>query len=111
MRARGCRFYQALQIVAEFSEGVARASDPRSGSRLGVSEGAQPLSPPKAGFLDSQFSQDSHARILSALEATNRRLLAIEQTNRAASANWATACEPDRTEAPLLVKNRITLNE
>jgi hypothetical protein len=104
MRASDCGFRCALEIVAEFSEGVARDSGPRSGPRLGASEGGvSPLSPPKVGVPHSQFSQDSRARILASLEATNRRLRAIEATNRAASAALATACEPDRTAVPLLV--------
>jgi hypothetical protein len=97
MRVIDCDFHRALQIVTEFTVGVARASDPRSGSRFGGSEGGvSPLSPPKAGVLHSQFSEDSRARILAALEATGRRLRATEATNRAASAALATACEPDR---------------
>jgi hypothetical protein len=100
MRATGCNFRRALEIVTEFSDGVARASEPRSGSRLGASEGAKPLSPPKAGVCHSQFSEDSRAQILLALEATDRRLRAIEATNRAASAPLATACEPESHRNP-----------
>ena len=102
MHAAGCTFGAAIQVLAGFSSGVASASGPRSGPRFGASEGAQPLSPPKAGFLHSQFSQDSGARILAALDSTNRRLRAIDATNRAASAALATACEPDRSDTPLL---------
>jgi DNA primase len=39
MRANACDFRCALEIVAEFSEGVARASGPRGGPRFGASEG------------------------------------------------------------------------
>lgn len=102
MRANGCEFRRALEIIAEFSEEVARTSEPRSGSRFGASEGAKPLSPPKAGAAYSPFIESLSARILAALEATNRRLRAIEQTNRAASAALATACEPDRGASLLL---------
>src|SRR5438445_299131 len=42
MRAEGCDFLGALQIVAEFSSGVARESDPRSGSRFRAGVGASP---------------------------------------------------------------------
>src|SRR5258708_2906339 len=42
MRINDCDFRRALEIVAQFSEGVARASDPRSGLRFGASEGASP---------------------------------------------------------------------
>ena len=92
MRANDCGFRSALEIVAEYCEGVARDSGPRSGPRLGASEGGvSPLSPPKAGVPHSQVSQDSRARILAALEATNRRLRTIEATNRATSAALATA--------------------
>jgi hypothetical protein len=94
MRANDCDFRRALEIVAQFTAGVARASEPRSGSRFGASEGAKPLSLPKAGIPHSQSSQDSRAQILAQLEATNRRLQAIDATNRAASAALSTACEP-----------------
>lgn len=112
MQANRCGFRRALEIVCEYCEGVARDSGPRSGPRFGASEGGvSPLSPPKAGTFNSQFSQGSRARILATLESTNRRLRAVEATNRAASAALATACEPDRADTPLLVKNRITLHE
>jgi hypothetical protein len=96
MRAFGCDFYRALQIVAEFSSGVALASDARSGSRLGVGEGAKPLGPPKAGNSNSQSLEGTRARVLADLDATNRRLLAIDATNRATSAALSTPCEPRR---------------
>jgi hypothetical protein len=111
MCATGCDFRRALEIVAEFSEGVARDSEPRSGSRFGASEGAKPLRPPKAGGLDSPFSRDSRARILAALDAAERRLRAIEATNRAASRALATPCEPERQGNCLLTSTqRITPN-
>jgi hypothetical protein len=109
MRATGCNFRRALEIVAACSEQVARDSESRSGSRLGAGVGAQPLSPAQRGALHSQCVADSRARILSALDATNRRLQRIEETNRKSSAELATACEPQRGFSPLLVKNRITL--
>jgi len=90
----GCDFYRSLQIVAEFCDGVALARDPRSGSRLGVGEGAKPLGPPKAGISNSQSFESSRGHILAKLDATSRRLLAIDATNRAASAALATSCEP-----------------
>jgi hypothetical protein len=96
MRILGCNFRSALQTVAEFSDGVARNSEPRSGSCPGESEGAKPLSPPKAGAPHSQSAQGSRARILAALDATDRRLRAIEAANCEASAALATACEPTR---------------
>jgi len=96
MRATGCDFRRALEIVNEFSQGVASGSDPRSGSRLATREGAKPLSPAKRGALHSQFTQENpRARILAALDATDRRLRAIEATNRKALAKWATDCEPE----------------
>jgi hypothetical protein len=94
MRANDCDFRRALRIVAEFNAGVAHDSEPRSGSRFGGSEGAKPLSLPKAGVPHSQSCQDSRARILAALDATDRRLRAIQSQNRATSAALATACEP-----------------
>jgi len=95
MRANGCDFRRALQLVAEFSSGVTSDSEPRSGSRFRASRGRSPLHPPEADVSHSQSSQHARARILEALDATNRRLRAIEATNRAASAALATACEPD----------------
>ena len=106
MRATGCGFRRALEVVAEFSDGVARA-EPRSGSRFGASEGAKPLSPPKAGASHSQSSQDLRARTLATLEVANRRLRAIEATNRAASAALATACEPERGGEVFLLDNCV----
>jgi len=100
MRATGCDFRRALEIVAEFSDGVARESEPRSGERIRAGVGAKPLSPAKRGALYSQSTQEPRARILAALEATNQRLRAIEATNRAASATLATACEPERGGSP-----------
>jgi hypothetical protein len=102
MLAKRCCFRRALEIVAELCDGVARASGPRSGPRFGASEGAKPLSPPKAGALHSQYLQESRARILAAVDSANRRLRAIEATNRASSAALATACEADRVATPLL---------
>jgi hypothetical protein len=99
MRAYRCDFRRALDIVTAFSEGVARASESRSDSHLGASEGAKPLSPPQAGARHSRSTNEQRARILAALDATERRLLLIEVTNRAASAALATACEPLRTGA------------
>lgn len=106
MSVENCDFRRAIEIAAEFSERVARASESRSGSRFGASEGAQPLSPPKAGAPHSPLSGDSRARILRALEATNRRLGAIERTNREASAALTTACEPERGSLYLLEETK-----
>jgi hypothetical protein len=112
MRILGCDFRHALESVAQFSDGVALASDPRSGSRFGVSEGAKPLRPPQAVAPHSQSLKQSRLRVLAELEATTRRSRAIEATNNADSSALATACEPLRCCAiPLLVKNRITVHE
>ena len=100
MQAFGGDFYRSLQIVAEFAEGVALASDPRSGSRFGVGEGAKPLRLPKAAVRHSQFSPSSRARTLAELDVVNGRLRAIEARNRADSAALATACEPTRGDSP-----------
>jgi len=102
MRANGCEFRRALEIIAEFSEGVARASEPRSGSRFGASEGAKPLSPPKAGAAHSPSIESSRARILAALDEADRRLARIAATNAEALTALATACEPDRGASLLL---------
>jgi hypothetical protein len=110
MRATGCDFYHALRAVSDFLEGVARTNKPRSGLWFGASEGA---SPPAAKRLVtySQSTEESRAHILAALDATNRRLRAIEATNRAASAALATACEPACDTSFLFIKNRITVHE
>lgn len=107
MSINHCGFRRALEIVSDFLFGVARASKPRSGLRFGASEGAEPLSPPKAGFYHSQSSEQSRARVISALDATNRRLEAIRKTNLEAAISLATACEP-RTddEAAFLLESQ-----
>jgi hypothetical protein len=97
MRATGCDFRRALEIVAEFCAGVACASESRSDSRLGTSEGAKPLSPPRAGVFYSQSARDRLRQILAALAETERRLVRVAITNAAASAALATACEPERS--------------
>jgi hypothetical protein len=96
MRIAGCDFRRALKIVAEFSEGVGRENEPRSGERFRADVGAKPLSPPQAGALFSQPNRCARARILAALQATNRRLRAIESSNSETSAELATSCEPER---------------
>jgi hypothetical protein len=108
-RVTGSDFRHALEIVADFS-GVARASDPRSGSRFGTSEGASPLAAKRPDSY-SQNNQGRRARILAALDAANRRLLAIEATIRKARAATATACEPDWSgNCSLTSTQRITLD-
>jgi hypothetical protein len=102
MQIHNCDFRRALEIVALHSEGVALASDPRSGSRFGVGEGENPLRPPKAAVSYSQSSQNSRARILAELEATDRRIRKIQAANDAASARLATACEPLRGGPPFI---------
>jgi CHC2 zinc finger len=89
MQISSCDFRRALQIVA----GVARASEPRSGEHLGVSEGGEAPSARAAG---SSYSPDEHARLVARLDATERHLTAIRAANDAASAALATACEPER---------------
>jgi len=102
MLAEDCTFREALWVVADSSSGVARESGPRSGP-LGASVGAAP-GPAKQGAPSSQLTHESRARIIAALEATDRRLRAIAATNRAASAALATACEPERGEPLFLLK-------
>jgi hypothetical protein len=96
MRATGCDFRCALEIVADFTAGVASGSDPRSGPRLAASKGGEAPSAREAGALHSQSTQRPRARILVSLDAADRRLQAIHVTNRTASAALATACEPER---------------
>jgi hypothetical protein len=45
MKVERCDFRRALCIVANFPEGVARASAPRSGARCRAGVGAEPLGP------------------------------------------------------------------
>ena len=105
MLAVGCGFRQALEIAAEFAQGVARDNEPRSGSRFGASEGGHhPLSPPKAGATYSQSLSESRARIIEALDATDRRLRTIQATNRTTSAALATPCEPRGRDESLLLE-------
>lgn len=100
MRATGCDFSRALRIIAEFSERVARDSEPQRGSRFGAGEGAQPLSAAKRRSPHSPFVEDSRARIVAALDAADRRLARIAPTNAEGLAALATACEPDRGGSP-----------
>lgn len=101
MQVENLPFSAALDWVSDFpfrqqsEQGVALASDQQSWSRYGVSEGGDsPLCSPKASKKHSQSSQPSREQILAMLEATNRRVRAIEATNFADSAALATACEP-----------------
>jgi hypothetical protein len=96
MLVENCDFVKALRMVAELS-GVASESGPRSGPRFRASVGASP-GPAKQGTLHSQSPLESRTQILAALDASDRRLRAIEATNRAASAALATACEPERSD-------------
>jgi hypothetical protein len=105
MSVKCCNFRRALEITAEFSDRVARASEPRSGSRFGAGRGEAPR-PAERGVLHSQSLQESRVRIVAALDATNRRLLAIEATNREASVVLATACEPERGSLYLLEETK-----
>jgi len=100
MHAAGCDFRRALGNVAEFSERVARDSETQSGSRFDAGEGAQPLSAAKRRVPQSQSSEDSRARILTALDEVDRRLRRIEGANCKASADLGTACEPERGGFP-----------
>jgi len=104
MLTENCDFLGALRIVAGLL-GVASESVPRSGTRFRVSVGASP-GPAKQGLQHSQSTQASRAQIIAALDATNRRLQAIEATNRAASSELATACEPDHADTHLLEETK-----
>jgi CHC2 zinc finger len=104
MLAEGCDFRRALEIVT--SLGVAAVSEGRRPERFDGGVGASPRAAQRPASY-SQFTEEPRARILAGLEATDRRLRAIEATNRAAALSLATACEPDRSErseAPLLEK-------
>ncbi|MHB8413697.1 MAG: CHC2 zinc finger domain-containing protein [Candidatus Acidiferrales bacterium] len=110
MRAEHCSFPRALQIVSDFSLGVARESEPQSGSRFRADEGAKPLSA-RSARSNSPTSQAERQRLIARLDATEVRLQAIRTANDAASAEVATACEPRRKAALLLVNKRITGRE
>lgn len=97
MLAECCDFSEALRIVSEFSSGVAAKSEPRSGERFRSGVGASP------GLRSRHLhSPESREKILARLDATNRRVRAIEALNRAASLELATACEPERGSTNLL---------
>ncbi|HEV2616446.1 MAG TPA: CHC2 zinc finger domain-containing protein [Candidatus Acidoferrales bacterium] len=105
MLAERCDFSTALKIVSDFV-GVGRAARGEAASAVRASEGAKPLSGPKARVT---HSPDSRASILAALDATEARNAAIRTTNDSASAEFATACEPSRGAAALLfINKRIT---
>ncbi|MGH9684410.1 MAG: CHC2 zinc finger domain-containing protein [Candidatus Acidiferrales bacterium] len=103
-----CDFCRAVQILSDFSTGVARASEPRSGERLGASKGGEAPSAREAGVGHSPPLQAERARIIARLDATERLLAMIRATNEVASRELATACEPRGEAASLLVTNRIT---
>jgi len=99
MRVEGCGFLDALRIVAEFSDGGSqrqRAGCEAARERFAAGVGAAPAAAKQQHLYsqDNSRIQDSRARVLAALDATNRRLLAIHALNRATSAALATACEP-----------------
>jgi CHC2 zinc finger len=109
MAVKRCDFRSALSVVNEFLSGVAIASEPRSGSRFGESEGGgSPRRPPKAGVLNSRSSsEDARAIIIARLDATNLRLEAIRKANREAAEILATACEPSTDgEGSLLLESQ-----
>ena len=105
MRAEGCSFPRALEIVLEFSSGVARSGSPQSGEQFGVRVEGEALLARAAGEL---HSPDSRASILARLDETERVLAAIRRTNDAHSRLLATACESGERSEPFLVTNRIT---
>ena len=105
MQATGCDFRRALEIVAEAS-GVASESEPRSGERFRASVGDEVPSAREAGAPNSQLKPESRARILAALDDTNRLLEGIAATNAAYSASLWTACEPERGKPLLLEKTK-----
>jgi DNA primase len=99
MLAESCDFLEALRIVAKYS-GVASESEPRSGERIRASVGASP-GLAKQGI---SYSSESRAKILAALDATNRRLHAIEVANHwpsvedcAAERAFFTSHKPDNS--------------
>jgi hypothetical protein len=95
MQMYGCAFRRALEIVSQ------RRGEPARASREAASgferAGASPLAAKRPGNSDRQSEQSARAKIEAKLEATKRRLAALDATNRAASQALATACEPDRS--------------
>lgn len=66
MCAEGCGFQRALEIVAEFSEGVARESEPRSGERFRAGVGAKPLAP-RSGAVHIARKAEPKPRVIPSL--------------------------------------------
>jgi DNA primase len=93
MRVESCDFLRALEVAAS-SLGVARESEPRSGSRFRAGVGAKPLQAAKRPASHSQKDSDSRSRIIAALDETERRLGARAEYLRARSVESFTACEP-----------------
>jgi DNA primase len=104
MLAEGCDFLRSVQFVDAFCRGEASESGPRSGPRFRASEGASP-GPAKPVPIYSHQAKALRARILAGLEAADRRMRAIDTTNRKALAALATACEPERN-FPLLLESK-----
>jgi hypothetical protein len=100
MRATGCDFRRAMEIVRAFLGGSPRE---RAAKRRAFSSGRRglPPGPAERGIPHSQFHLQSRAEILAALDETNRWLCVVEAANREASADLdlSTACEPDRGKA------------
>jgi DNA primase len=90
MALRDCGFPEALVEVARIANksGVAREATEGGRSSVGASPAAA-----KQQHIYSQ-KQDWREQILAALNAEDRRLRTIQETNVKASAALATACEP-----------------
>jgi hypothetical protein len=111
MRGGDCfSLVQAVENLS-FPDAVARVAGWLSGSsERAAGFAARSLRPPvlrPEGFLaltgkcEPRSLQERRARIVASLDATNRRLRAIEATNRAASAALATPCKPRGEGGPL----------
>lgn len=99
MRAEHCDFPSALRIVSDFSKGSSDGQR-REAARFGRSVETVGFSARGAGGIYSR-KPSARAELLARLDATDRRNAAIRAANDAASAEFATACEPLRGEAAL----------
>jgi hypothetical protein len=108
MLAEGCDFPSALRVVSGFS-GVGRAASGEAARASRASEGAQPLSGPKARVTHSPDSRDS---ILDRLAETERRCENIKQANAESFAEFERDCEPhDGDDSLLFINKRTTGHE
>jgi hypothetical protein len=91
-----CDFSKALGILEGFSPGVARESEPRSGSRFRTGVGASPPAAKQPGIHSPNQER----------ELAQWRVAAWEKTMRAHIREAALPCEPFDEHTPLLLETR-----